>query len=282
MTLTEETLESIAADLYSGPPEEFISARNAKAKETDAALSAQVKALRKPSIAAWVVNVFARERADQLAEALQLAEELREAQEDLDAATLAKLGRERRALTRRLAQDAADLAKSRGEKVTPSTLDAVQQTISAAFFNPDAAAAVASGRLIRELEPSATIDLGTVVAGGAPHAPTQSPAPADEVGARRRRRDAERAVREAEKARDQAERAHAKAEKTRSDAARRMKDVTARIEEIEAELAKAKADAEHAGADAQTAEEREAATAEELTTASNAVSEAREALDQLD
>ena len=280
--MADETLESIAADLYSGPPAEFISARNTKAEDADAALSAQVKALRKPSIAAWVVNVFARERADQLGEALQLAEELREAQEDLDAATLAKLGRERRALTRRLAQGAAELAKARGERITPSTLDAVQQTLSAAFFDPDAATAVASGRLIREIEPSSTIDLATAVAGGVPDAPTPPAAPADEVGARRRRREAERAVREAEKARDQAERAHAKAEKTRSDAARRTKELTARIEELEAELTKANADAERAASDAQTAEEREAATAEELTTASNAVTEAQDALDQLD
>jgi len=282
MTMTDETLESIAAELYSGPPEEFISARNAKAKHADAALSAQVKALRKPSIAAWVVNVFARERADELGEALQLAEELREAQEDLDAATLAKLGRERRALTRRLAQGAAELAKARGERITPSTLDAVQQTLSAAFFDQDAATAVASGRLIRELEPSSTIDLAAVVAGGVSDAPTPPPAPADEVGARRRRREAERAVREAEKARDQAERTHTKAEKSRSDAARRVKELTARIEELDAELTKAKADAEHAGSDARTAEERAAATAEELAAAANVVSEAQDALDQLD
>lgn len=280
--MSDETLESIAADLYSGPPEEFIAARNAKAKGADAELSAQVKALRKPSIAAWVVNVFARERTGQLAEALQLAEELREAQEDLDAATLAKLGRERRALTRRLAQGAAELAKARGERVTPSTLDAVQQTLSAAFFDPDAAAAVASGRLIRELEPSAAIDLGEAVAGGAPDAAAPPPAPADEVGARRKRREAERAVREAEKARDQAERAHTKAEKTRSDADHRVHELTARIEELEAELAKTRDEAEHAGTDAQAATEREAATAEDLDAASNAVAEAQEALDQLD
>ncbi|CAH0133910.1 hypothetical protein SRABI76_00370 [Microbacterium oxydans] len=280
--MSDETLESIAAELYSGPPAEFIAARDAKAKDAGAALSAQVKALRKPSIAAWVVNVFAHERADQLSEALQLAEELREAQEDLDAQTLAKLGRERRALTRRLAQGAAELAKARGERVTPATLDAVQQTLSAAFFDPDAAAAVASGRLIRELESSGGVDLGTVVAGAMPDAPSPSPAPADEVGARRRRRDAERALREAEKARDQAERAHTKADTTRKDADRRSEDLHARIAELEAELAKTRTDAERAEVDLQTAEEREAATADDLTAASNAVAEAQEALDQLD
>ena len=280
--MADETVDSIAADLYSGPPAEFVSARDAQAKETaDPALSAQIKALRKPSVAAWVVNVFARERADQLAEALQLAAELREAQDDLDAATLSKLGRERRALTRRLAQGAAELATARGERVTPATLDAVQQTLSAAFFDPDAAAAVASGRLIRDLEPSGTVDLGAVVAGGAPAAPTPRSAPADEVGARRRRREAERTLREAEKTRDQAERAHVKAEKAHADAGHRAAELTTRIAELEAALAKARSEAEQAESDARSAEEREAASAEELRAASQAVAEAQDALDQL-
>ena len=128
------TLDDIAAALYAGPPEEFTAARNARAKDLDdRALAAEVKALRKPAVAAWVVNVLAQARAAQLGQALALAAELREAQADLDAAALAKLGRERRALTRRLAETAADLAGSRGERVTAATRDAVEQTISAAF-----------------------------------------------------------------------------------------------------------------------------------------------------
>lgn len=279
--MTDETLESIAADLYSGSPAEFVTARNARAKDADGALSAHVKALRKPSIAAWVVNVFARERADQLAEALQLAAELREAQDDLDAPTLAKLGRERRALTRRLAQGAAELAQTRGAKITPSTLDAVQQTLSAAFFDSDAAAAVASGRLIRELEPSAPIDLAAVVAGAAPTATTPTATPADEVGARRVRRDAERAVREAEKRQSEAERAHAKAEKTVADATRRSAELTDRAEELEAELSQVLADAESAKSAAKTAEERRDASAVALSEAEQSVTEAQGTLDQL-
>lgn len=281
--MTDATLDTIAAELYASVPEDFVKTRDARAKESeDPDLAAAVKALRKPSVAAGVVNLFARERAEQLGEALQLAQELREAQADLDAPTLAKLGRERRALTHRLAQNAAELARARGERITPSTLDAVQQTISAAFFDPDAAAAVASGRLVRELEPSATIDLGAVVAGGAPGAPTVKAAPADEVGARRRRRGAEHALRDAEKVRARAQNEQQKAEKAHASAVAHAQQLIVRVAELEAELDQTRRDSEQAATDADAADERRSAAGEELAAAERAAARAQDALDQLD
>ncbi|HKT55370.1 MAG TPA: transposase, partial [Microbacterium sp.] len=153
--MSDTSLTEIAAELYSAAPEEFVAARNARAADAaDREDAARIRALKKPSVAAWVVNVFAHERADRLGQALQLAAELREAQDQLDAATLAELGRRRRALTSQLAHEAGELASARGGRVSPSTLEAVRQTIAAAFFDPDAAVAVASGRLVRELEAS--------------------------------------------------------------------------------------------------------------------------------
>lgn len=281
--MADDTLETIAAALYAGPLRDFVTTRNARAKEADGAeLTAAVTALRKPSVAAAVVNLFARERADQLGEALQLAQELRDAQDDLDAATLAALGRERRALTRRLAQDAVALAEARGEKISPSTLDAVQQTISAAFFDPDAASAVASGRLVRELEPSAPVDLSTAVGGGTPEAPATKPAPVDEVAARRRRRDAEHAARDAEKARDRAKVARDKAQKHHSTVVAQAEDLAARVRDLEAELARTRRELEKSQADAETADERRASTATELAEAEQMAADAQAALDQLD
>src|SRR5690625_8018335 len=77
------SLTEIAAELYVRPRAEFVPVRDTRAKETaDPELGAQIRALRKPSIAAWVVNVFAAERAEQLGQALGLAEELRERSEE--------------------------------------------------------------------------------------------------------------------------------------------------------------------------------------------------------
>src|SRR5690606_36847196 len=136
------------------------------------------------------------------------------AQQDLDAATLAELGRHRRALTDQFAREVAALAESRGERVTDSTLEAVQRTLSAAFDDPAAAAAVASQRLLRDLKPPDPVDIEPVVAGGVTGetrpAPPRRP---DEVKARRERRDAERAVTAAERALARAQQAQEKTER---------------------------------------------------------------------
>ncbi|WP_091232694.1 hypothetical protein [Microbacterium sp. 3J1] len=280
----DTTLEGIAAELYTAPLGEFVAARNARAKETsDAELAASIRALRKPSVAAWVVNVFARERASQLGEALHLAEELREAQADLDARALAQLGRDRRALTRRLASAAAELAKARGETVTASTLEAVTQTIAAAFFDQTAAAAVASGRLVRELEPAGTFSdiADTLVAGGAPDAAPAPAQPADEVAARRRRREAERALRDAEAAHDRATRDVTSAERSATESRTRIRELETRAAELEAELAGVRRDTERARADAEQADNRRTDATKTLGETEKAVQKAQQALDAL-
>lgn len=261
-------LETIAAELYAAPPDGFVAARNARAKEVgDAALAAAVRALRKPSVAAGVVNLFARERTTRLGQALQLAAELREAQEDLDAATLSQLGRQRRALTDQLAAEAASLAAAQGARVTGATLEAVRQTLSSAFFDPDAAAAVASGRLVRDLEPTGSVDLDVVVGGGRPATPP-APAPAtDEVAARRERRRAEQALRDAEKARERAERSVEKADRDARSARGRVDQLTARIAEVESELSRLRGDRERAETDAADADSTRATAAETLADA---------------
>ncbi|MFB7844846.1 transposase [Microbacterium sp. NPDC056052] len=277
-------LETIAADLYAGPPGDFVSSRNARAKETDDAdLAARIRALRKPSVSAWVVNVFARERAQQLGEALRLADELREAQADVDAVTLARLTRERRALTNRLAADAVALATARGQRVTAATLEAVRQTITAAFFDATAAAAVASGRLVHELEPAAEspLDLEKVVGGGAPHAPEVPPVPVDEVKARRELRKAQSALHDAEQAHARAGRDLAAADRDVRDAANRAVQAEARVARLEAELSAARTVVSAARDEATTAEDRQAQAADHAATTEKAVEAARRALGRL-
>lgn len=280
---TEDPLAAIASELYAGPLESFIERRGAAAREaSDPALAASVRALRKPTVAAWVVNVFARERANRLAEALDLAAELREAQAELDARALQQLGRDRRTLTERLASEAADIAQRHGERVTPTTRESVRQTLSAAFFDADAAAAVASGRLIRELEPTGdTGDLGDVVGGGAPSAPPAPTRPVDEVKARRERKEAERALRDATQERDRIARAVAKAEKSVRDASAHAEELDRRRVELERELESLQRDIERTRRLAKEADEAHAEARDELTAAEHALVQAESALDRL-
>lgn len=280
--MADASFEEIAAALYSGPPGEFVAARKARADEAGGDLASRILALRKPSIAAWVVNVFAHERASQLGEALRLAEELREAQDDLDAAALAKLGRERRALTRRLAEMAADVAGSRGERITPATLEAVQSSISAAFFDPAAAGAVASGRLIRALEPSATAeDVRDSVAGGIPEVGSMAEQPPDELRQRRERREAERRVVAAEKELAVAEKKLAANAKTLRALQEKTEELSKTEAELEAELARVRAEAAHVERDIAPATAEHAAAEEQVDGAKSAAAEARAAREAL-
>src|SRR5207253_1009285 len=72
--------------LYSEPLETFIAARNALAKAlvqaADREGAAVVKALRKPSVAAWALNQLSHTRPAEVERLLAAGEELRDAQHD--------------------------------------------------------------------------------------------------------------------------------------------------------------------------------------------------------
>jgi chromosome segregation ATPase len=280
-----DELAEVAAELYSSPLKEFVTERATRAgAAVDRELAERIRALRKPSIAAWIVNVFARERTDRLAQALQLAEELREAQADLDAATLAGLGRQRRALTAQLAREAVSLAQDRGERVSASTSQAVQQTLSAAFFDPVAAAAVASGRLVRELQPSGeyAAALEEIVGGGRPEQRSwPAPRRPDEVQARRVRREAERAVIAAERELSRAQRGRQETETEQRELTERVRRLDARAAELRAELARIGEESEKAAALVDDLSGRQIDAAARVAAAEKELADARAAVEQL-
>lgn len=150
-----EGLHPVAERLYSGEPGIFVAERTAAAKAArasgDRALAAAITALRRPTLSAWYVNVAARASLVSLREWLGLGEELREAQAGLAAARVRELSGRR---TRLEARVVADLVAHLGAlKVTasPAALDEVRTTLRAALSDPEAAAAVASGRLVHPL-----------------------------------------------------------------------------------------------------------------------------------
>jgi hypothetical protein len=274
--MSDAPLAEIAAELYVGPLDRFVAARNARAAQTaDRDAAAQIRALRKPSVAAWVVNVFARERAAELAEALELAEQLREAQASLDAPALAELGRQRRALTLRLAQDAVSLASDRGSRPTASTVEAVRLTIAAAFFDPDAAVAVASGRLVRELEPSGAFPLDAIAPGGERPTPSAAAPRPDESGVAGERRRAQAAVRAAEQHLRVAQRDRVTVDLEVADLARRLDELTRREQELISELSRIRADRDAAASRAAGAGERKATADAAVEAADQALEAAR-------
>ena len=234
------TLASIADPLYALAPAEFTAARNAAAREVkDAAdfeLAKRVQELRKPSPAAWAVNLLARQRAEELEQLADLGATMREAQEELDRAQLAELTRQRRALVNALAREAADLATEARHNLTATVVEEVAKTLQAALNDPSAAAAVRSGRLVRGLEATGIepVDLTDAVA--APEASMVSaPRPAAD---RRPVRDlaAARAAKEAEKRADEAELEVRGIERSISDVETRRARLEARLADLEQQV----------------------------------------------
>ncbi|MER1996513.1 MAG: hypothetical protein ABTA24_08465 [Arthrobacter sp.] len=145
-----------ATGLYGLLPGEFTAARNAEAAAAARAgepeLGKRFKALPKPSSAAWLANMLIREEGPSIAGVLALGASLREAQADLDRDELRRLNAERHRTLRTLAREARELADRLGNPVSAAVAAEVEQTLWAAMTDPDAAAALASGRLVRGLE----------------------------------------------------------------------------------------------------------------------------------
>lgn len=162
-----EPLVEVADRLYAVPVEAFTEARNAAAKEiADRELSRQVKALRKPSTAAWAVNLLVRREPRQIDQVLSLGASLREAAESMQGEELRTLTRQRRQLTAALASAARALAREGGARLTPAVVDQVEGVLNAAMLDPVAADVVRSGVLVKAFTSTGVsdVDVASVVA----------------------------------------------------------------------------------------------------------------------
>jgi len=245
-------LVEVADRLYALTPAEFTQARNAaivSAKSSgDAELAANIKALRKPSTSAWLVNTLARHRLPQLDELLGLGAELRAAQQALDGDALRRLSRERHACIHALTVEIGRLAADAGHRVADATNREITGTLDAAVIDAPAAAAVRSGRLIRALVAAGfdAVDLDGAVA-----VPDELPQLPQSSG---RLRAVESAAEPVERpsvqqqavdaAREQAavaERALVRADATLSSATAAVDDARVRLQEAEDEVRQARA-----------------------------------------
>jgi hypothetical protein len=254
-------LDEIADELYGLAPEDFTAARNAKAKEAKAAgeaeLSDQVKALSKPTAAAWLANQLAREHLDDLESLALLGEEMREATAALDGARLRELTPKRHEQVDSLVKQAVALAKGADRKVSADVAQKLRETLDAALVDPAAAQAVRSGQLTSALrhvgfgvvdesgEPSNVVQLAArrSVRGATKKAAAKKAAAKDEAAekqAAKRLAAAEQAAAEAEAVLDAAE-ARADDLKTAvAEAAERVQQAHDDIERLTAELEAAK------------------------------------------
>jgi hypothetical protein len=178
---TDPLLE--AADrLYALTLPEFTPARDALAKElktSDKDLSARVKALKKPSLAAWVVNLLVRREPEQVDQVLGVGAALREAQASLAGDELRALTRQRRQLTAAVTTTARGHALDLGQKITSSVADEVEATLTAAMLDADAAEAIRSGLLVRAVATTGLGDLDLAAYVAVPEAAGFVPTPTE-------------------------------------------------------------------------------------------------------
>jgi hypothetical protein len=143
------------SDLYALPPEQFIAARDEAVKRAKAAgdrrLAAEIGKLRRPTVAAWVVNRLAQERPEMVEELLDLGEALRSAQRNLRGGELRELSLQRRALVSALAREAVGLARREHRRDNLPVAE-VEATLTAALADPEVADMVRTGQLTRTVE----------------------------------------------------------------------------------------------------------------------------------
>ena len=146
--------------LYAGELDRFTPDRDAFAKELAAAgdtdASKKVKALRKPVVSAWALNVLAHEDAEAIEELLELGGRLRDAQRRAisggDVEPLREATEQRRHLVSELAGKTTTILERSGSASTANG-DAVATTLEAAAADEEAGALLRSGRLIKPLRP---------------------------------------------------------------------------------------------------------------------------------
>ena len=297
-------LETIAVELYAVRPDEFVPERDeavAKAREAGQRdLARAIGKLRRPTRAAWLANLLARERPDQLEGLLGLAAGLADAQRTLDGSALRALSSQRHRLVAAVAAEAGRLAAARHEPVGDGLLRDVQGILEAALADPEIADEVRSGRLTRTVSYSG---FGPAAEPGAVPAPPRREAPpatepaapaaepdADQAAARERdereRRERERARREEALAEAEAaeaaalDRQHAD-EAARDDAVAARETAKGRVAELTAELEAARNQERDAAATAREAEVTAKASTREAGRATAATARARARLDEL-
>ena len=261
-------LDAVADELYALPPDAFVPARDdrvaAARKAGDRDLARAIARLRRPTRAAWLANLLARHRAEQLDGLVALARGLAQAQQELDGDTLRALSGQRHRVVAAMARDAGRLAARRGEPVTDALLRELQGILDAALADPGVAEEVRAGRLTKTVRYAGfggPADADGGAAAPLPRRPAPAP-PDDDPGTDDRTAQDRTTEDRAAAARERERLAALRAERAQALAAAAAEEAAARRRQEDDEAARDRADARHAAA-----RDRVAALAAELDAA---------------
>ena len=149
------SLSAAADELYGADPSAFVARRAELVKQArtagDKALATQIGALRRPTVAAWYLNLLARSGATELDDLVDLGATMRKAQAELDMARVASLAPRRRELERTVLRRLDMVLAAQGITPSAAAWTEVGHTLTAVAADASAAAAVRSGCLARSL-----------------------------------------------------------------------------------------------------------------------------------
>jgi hypothetical protein len=267
-------VQQVAGELYGLTPADFVGGRNERAQQAkaagDAESAAAIRALRRPSVSAWLANMLVRENAGEIAELLALGASLRDAQQRLAGDELRRLTRERRALIDSLVARARVLAARHDQRVSEPVSRELEGTLQAALTDELVADMLAAGCLSSALQADFSAGLTPGAAQAFQPKPRSvqpqeldddepKPAPSkDEARARKQLQQAQDALAEADAA-------VAESAKAAKEAELSAKAGDARIQKLTSDLEQARRDASAAhrrAVEARKAQERTKRAAE--------------------
>jgi hypothetical protein len=236
---SEEQLEQELDRLYQLAPGDFTAARDELAKRLRAEdrrdLAEEVKKLRKPPVAVWLVNRLAVEREVDVLRLVKIGEALAKGQAALaggdGSEAFAEARREEDRALVRLTAAAREIAEREG--VGEAALPRATATLRAASLSEEGRELLRRGRLTEELEPPGFEALAGLT--GAPAKPKRQSRRAQEQALERARERLRRAQAEERKLVAAAQAARRKAD----EAASRAAELRDRAAEAEASAAKA-------------------------------------------
>ena len=197
--------------LYALPLDEFTQERDELAKrlrkDGDRDGAAAVKALKKPSVAAWAVNQVRRDRPEDVRRLLDVTEELNRVYKGLSAAgareRLGEAADMQRDLIRSLVRCGEQLLEAGGHSAGEQTLGKIADTFRAAALDDELREQVSAGRVVKEQRAAGLGPLETLPPRAKkPKAQAKKPAGPDP----KKVKEAERAIEAARRQLEEAER----------------------------------------------------------------------------
>ncbi|MFI5932831.1 hypothetical protein [Actinoplanes sp. NPDC051494] len=270
--MTADGTDELIRRLYESPPDGFVAGRTAAvaaAKQAgDPDTAKRLAALRKPTVAAWLVNLLALRRPELIDDLVELSTALREAQRGLRGDQLRELSTQRRQVVSALVAAAQRLAVEEDPALRRVKLPMaeVESTLTAAMAEPEVAEQVRSGRLVKATTYAGFGEVPRprlrLVTSAEPAADAEVPASPAESRRQRaqekeraaRRRELERELATAHRAEEKTRKALERAESAERDAGHSIDEIEERLAELERQRILAQAEVSRRKLDRRTAE----------------------------